>query len=50
MLMGVLFADAMGRDVMPDMFDNDPEDALQEYVRLFLRGIGVDLSHQVGAA
>lgn len=42
MLMGVLFADAMGRDVMPDMFDNDPEDALQEYVRLFLRGIGVD--------
>jgi AcrR family transcriptional regulator len=50
MLMGVLFADAMGRDVMPDMFDNDPEDALQEYLRLFLRGIGVDLSYQVGAA
>jgi AcrR family transcriptional regulator len=50
MLMGVLFADAMGRDVMPDMFDNDPEAALQEYVRLFLRGIGVDLSHQVGVA
>lgn len=50
MLMGVLFADAMGRDVMPDMFDNDPEDALQEYVRLFLRGIGVDPSRQVGAA
>lgn len=49
MLMGVLFADAMGRDVMPDMFDNDPEAALQQYVRLFLRGIGVDLSDQVGA-
>ena len=47
MLMGVLFADAMGRDVMPDMFDNDPEDALQQYVRLFLRGIGVDPSRQV---
>jgi AcrR family transcriptional regulator len=50
MLMGVLFADAMGHDVMPDMFENDPEDALKEYVRLFLRGIGVDLSSQVGAA
>jgi AcrR family transcriptional regulator len=48
MLMGVLFADAMGRDVMPDMFDNDPEDALQEYVRLFLRGIGADPSNEVG--
>lgn len=41
MLMGVLFADAMGRDIMPDMFDNHPEEALAEYVRLFLRGIGV---------
>jgi AcrR family transcriptional regulator len=41
MLMGVLFADAMGRDIMPDMYPNEPEQALDEYVRLFLRSIGV---------
>jgi AcrR family transcriptional regulator len=39
-LMGSLFADAMGRDVMPDMYRNDPEQALVEYVHLFLRAIG----------
>jgi AcrR family transcriptional regulator len=41
MLMGALFADAMGRDVMPDMYSNDADDALREYVRLFLCAIGV---------
>jgi AcrR family transcriptional regulator len=41
MLMGVLFADAMGRDIMPDMYRNDPDQALDQYVKLFLRGIGV---------
>jgi AcrR family transcriptional regulator len=41
MLMGVLFADAMGRDIMPDMYQNEPEQALDEYIRLFLRSIGV---------
>ena len=41
MLMGVLFADAMGRDIMRDMYRNDPDDALDEYIRLFLRAIGV---------
>jgi hypothetical protein len=41
MLMGVLFADAMGRDIMPDMYQNDPQQALDQYVRLFLRAIGV---------
>jgi hypothetical protein len=41
MLMGVLFADAMGRDLMPDMYRNDPEHALDQYVKVFLRGIGV---------
>ena len=41
MLMGVLFADAMGRDIMRDMYRNDPEQALEQYVRLFLRAIGV---------
>jgi AcrR family transcriptional regulator len=41
MLIGVLFADAMGRDIMPDLYSNDPEEALDQYVRLFLRAIGV---------
>jgi hypothetical protein len=41
MLMGALFADAMGRDIMPDLYRNEPEQALDEYVRLFLRSIGV---------
>jgi AcrR family transcriptional regulator len=41
MLMGVLFADAMGRDIMPAMYRNDPEEAVDQYVKLFLRGIGV---------
>jgi AcrR family transcriptional regulator len=43
MLMGVLFADAMGRDIMRDMFPREPEETLREYVRLFLRGLGVRL-------
>ena len=37
MLMGALFADAMGRDVMPDLYRNEPDQALDEYVQLFLR-------------
>ena len=41
MLMGVLFADAMGRDIMPDMYRNEPDQAIDEYVRLFLRSLGV---------
>jgi AcrR family transcriptional regulator len=41
MLIGVLFADAMGRDIMPDLYRNDPDHALDQYVRLFLRAIGV---------
>jgi AcrR family transcriptional regulator len=41
MLMGALFGDAMGRDVVPEMFRTDPEQALVEYVRLFARAIGV---------
>jgi AcrR family transcriptional regulator len=41
MLMGALFADAMGREIMPDIYRNDPDEALDEYIRLFLRAIGV---------
>ncbi len=50
MLMGVLFADAMGRDIMPDMYRNDPDEALDEYVRLFLRSIGVGRRRNPGAS
>ncbi len=44
MLMGVLFSDAIGRDIVPDMFASEPDDALGDYVALFLRGIGVETS------
>ncbi len=40
MLMGTLFADAMGRDAMPDLYQNDPVRALAQYVEMFLRAIG----------
>jgi AcrR family transcriptional regulator len=40
MLMGALFADAMGRDVMPEMFTTDADASLAQYVHLFLRAIG----------
>lgn len=39
MLMGTIFADAMGRDLMPTMFPPRDE-APATYVRLFLRSIG----------
>jgi len=41
LLIGTLFADAMGREIMPDLYANEPDQALREYVTLFLRGIGV---------
>lgn len=49
LLIGTLFADAMGRDMMPDLYANEPDQALREYVTLFLRGIGVNLKAK-GAA
>ena len=48
MLMGALFADAMGRDIMADLYQNEPEQTLDEYVRLFLRSIGVGRRRNVG--
>lgn len=42
MLMGALFADAMGRDFMPEMFPTSAEEAVGSYVRLFLRGLGAN--------
>ncbi len=43
MLMGTIFADAMGRDLMPDMFP-PREQAPATYVRLFLRAIGATVA------
>jgi AcrR family transcriptional regulator len=42
LLIGTLFADAMGRDIMPELYPNRPDKALGEYIALFLRGIGAD--------
>lgn len=44
MLLGALFADAIGRDLVPDMYAVPTEEALTQYVALFLRGIGVETS------
>jgi AcrR family transcriptional regulator len=44
MLLGALFADAIGRDIVPDMYAVPTEEALAQYVALFLRGIGVETS------
>jgi hypothetical protein len=44
MLLGALFADAIGRDIVPDMYAVPTEEALAQYVGLFLRGIGVETS------
>lgn len=39
MLTGVLFADAMGRDIIPDLFHTDAHTSIAEYLDLFLRAI-----------
>jgi hypothetical protein len=41
MLMGSLFSDAMGRDMMPDVFPSPPERAPRRYVELLLAALGV---------
>jgi AcrR family transcriptional regulator len=40
MLMGALFSDAMGRDVMPERYTYPAEEAPERFVALFLRAIG----------
>ena len=42
MLMGAMFADAMGREVMPDVFPHPEIKAAQMYTRLLLQAIGVE--------
>lgn len=49
MLMGTLFADAMGRDFMPEMFPTSPGEAVGSYVRLFLRALGTQKSPHASA-
>lgn len=44
LLLGALFADAIGRDLVPDMYVVPAEEAVTQYVALFLRGIGVETS------
>jgi AcrR family transcriptional regulator len=41
MLMSSLFADAMGRDLMPNIYPQPASKAASAYVRLFLRALGV---------
>lgn len=50
MLMGALFGDAMGRDIIPEMFGRDVEASLSEYVRLFLRAVGAHAAGAPGSA
>ncbi len=50
MLLGTLFADAIGRDLVPDNYSGPVEDAVAQYVALFLRGIGVEPSTQRSSA
>lgn len=39
--LGVLFADVMGRGIMPDVYTRSPEKTLEGYVDFFLHGMGV---------
>ena len=42
MLMGAIFSDAMGRDMMPEVFPDPVSKAAQTYTRLLLRAVGVE--------
>lgn len=41
MFMGALFADAVTRDVMPDIYPDDAETSVGRYVDLFVQAIGL---------
>jgi AcrR family transcriptional regulator len=43
MLMGAIFADAMGRSMMPDVYPQPEAKAAQMYARFLLRAIGVEI-------
>ena len=42
MLMGAIFADAIGRGMMPDIYPQPEEKAAQMYTRLLLKALGVE--------
>jgi len=42
MLMGSIFADAMGREMMPDVYPQPEEKAAQIYTRFVLKALGVE--------
>lgn len=42
MLMGAIFADAMGRDMMPDVYPQPVSEAAHMYTELLLRALGVE--------
>jgi AcrR family transcriptional regulator len=42
MLMGALFADAMGRDMMPDVYPQPVPEAARTYSELLLQALGVE--------
>jgi AcrR family transcriptional regulator len=44
MLQGALFSDAMGRDMMPDLYPRPLRRAGAEYGRIFLRMLGADVA------
>jgi AcrR family transcriptional regulator len=50
MLLGTLFADAIGRDLVRDIYAVPMEEAVTQYVTLFLRGIGVETSSSRSSA
>jgi AcrR family transcriptional regulator len=47
MLIGTIFSDAMGRDVMPDIYPSTPAAAVEQYTTLILKAIGVS-AHPAG--
>ena len=48
MLLGALFADAMGRDMLPQTYPQSPQVAAQAYARLLLKGIGAKVGARRG--
>ena len=42
MFLGTLFADAITRDVIPQIYTSAPEQSIEQYVDLFIRAIGVE--------
>ena len=49
MLVGAIFTEAMVRDMIPEVYSYGIEEALDGYVRLFLRAIGCDAGAPAGA-